>query len=60
MSDPILTDDVIVAYVYGELRGDEARAFEDRLEGDPDLRAEVEGLMAARALWAIRAVFGDF
>jgi hypothetical protein len=43
-------DDLIVAYVYGELRDDEAKAFEDRLEGDAELRAEVEGLMAAREM----------
>jgi len=48
MSPPDDTEQQALAYVYGELDGEEAHAFEARLEADAQLRAEVDGLMATR------------
>lgn len=39
-------DDVAIRWVLGELEGEEARAFERRLSGDPALAAEVRALRA--------------
>lgn len=53
------TEALMLAYVYGELDGDAARAFEARLAEDAELRAEVEGLMATRDLLQVDARYGD-
>lgn len=51
---------LLLAYVYGELPASEARRFERRLDDDAELRAELEGVRATRALlergeaWALR------
>jgi anti-sigma-K factor RskA len=43
-------DGLAVDYVLGELAGEEARAFEERLARDPDLAREVERLRGALGL----------
>ncbi len=52
-------DTLMLAYVYGELESDEVRAFEQRLEADPGLRAEVDGLLATRELLVEDARYGE-
>lgn len=52
-------DSLMLAYVYGELSDDEARAFEARLAADPGLRAEVDGLLATRDLLGQDARYGE-
>ncbi|MBM4280034.1 MAG: hypothetical protein FJ137_04545 [Deltaproteobacteria bacterium] len=60
MTEPLSPDDALVlAYVDGTL-GEAARAaFAARLGAEPALRAEVEGLVALRALLADDARFGQ-
>lgn len=52
-------DSLMLAYVYGELSDEEARAFEARLSADPGLRAEVDGLLATRDLLQQDARYGE-
>lgn len=53
------TEALMLAYVYGELDGDAARAFEARLASDAELRAEVEGMQAVRDLLQLDARHGE-
>lgn len=52
-------DSLMLAYVYGELSDDEARAFEQRLAADAGLRAEVDGLLATREMLGEDARYGE-
>lgn len=52
-------DSLMLAYVYGELSDDDARAFEQRLAADAGLRAEVDGLLATRELLGEDARYGE-
>lgn len=52
-------DSLMLAYVYGELSDEEARAFEERLAADAGLRAEVDGLLATRDLLKQDARYGE-
>lgn len=53
------TEALMLAYVYGELSASDARSFEQRLDADPELRAEVEGLRATLDLLGRDAAFGE-
>lgn len=53
------TEARMLAYVYGELDGDEARAFEARMAEDAELRAEVEGLFATRELLGVEKAHAE-
>jgi hypothetical protein len=50
---------LMLAYVYGELSESAASAFEEQLAGDPDLRAEVDGLLATRELLDMDVRYGE-
>ena len=53
------TDEALMlAYVYGELEASDARAFAKRLDAEPDLRAEVDGMKAAHSLFGRDAAWG--
>ncbi|MCC7107664.1 MAG: hypothetical protein IT382_00115 [Deltaproteobacteria bacterium] len=52
------TEAQLLAYAYGELSGPEARAFEQRLQADAELRAELESLRATRELLGADARWG--
>lgn len=52
------TEAELLAYAYGELSGPEARAFEQRLQADAELRAELESLRATRELLGADARWG--
>lgn len=52
------TEAQLLAYAYGELSGPEARAFEQRLQADAELRAELESIRATRELLGADARWG--
>lgn len=58
MATPEETETLMLAYVYGELSTSDARAFELRMDADPALRAEVEGMKATRSLFGDDAAEG--
>lgn len=53
------TEALMLAYVYGELSESAARAFEEQLAKDAELRAEVDGLMATRDLLDLDVRYGE-
>jgi anti-sigma-K factor RskA len=59
MTDRDDTYALALAYVYGEMDTAESRAFEARLDGDAELRAEVDGLVATRDLLKMDARYGE-
>lgn len=52
-------DALVTAYVYGELSADAKAAFEEQMRSDPDLQAEVDGLLAMRDVLDADAQFGE-
>jgi len=53
------TEALMLAYVYGELEGEAEKAFEGQLASDPDLKAEVEGMLAMRDLLDADMAYGE-
>jgi|GEM_PF-2132522 len=52
------TEALLMAYVYGDLSEDAARAFEAQLDADAELRAEADGMIAIRDLLEDDKSFG--
>ena len=52
------TEAELLAYAYGELSAPAARAFEQRLQADAELQAELAGVMATRELFGRDARWG--
>jgi hypothetical protein len=56
---PSSDDDLVLAFVDGTLAGDALATMNARLQADPALRAEVEGLLAVRRLLGDDARWGQ-
>ena len=59
MTESSASESEILAYVYDELSSAERREFEQKMDGEPALRAEVEGLLATRQWLGADARFGE-
>lgn len=59
MTETSASESQILAYVYDELSSVERRAFEEKMASEPNLRAEVDGLLATRTWLGADARFGQ-
>ena len=59
MTESTATESEILAYVYDELSSAERRAFEEKIAAAPELRAEVDAMLATRRWLGSDARFGE-